>query len=42
MVPDIRHSSSVDSSSYSSFGLTINYKKTEVLALQNSAVRNPL
>ena len=26
----------------SSFGLTINCKKTEVLALQNSAVRNPL
>ena len=26
----------------SSFGLTINCKKTEVMALQNSAVRNPL
>ena len=26
----------------SSFGLTINCKKTEVLALQNSLVRNPL
>ena len=26
----------------SSFGLTINCKKTEVLALQNSVVRNPL
>ena len=26
----------------SSFGLTINSKKTEVMALQNSAVRNPL
>ena len=37
---------SVDSLTFadaaSSFGLTINCKKTEVLALQNSVVRNPL